>query len=173
MKYHDQNPASFSVSTTGSIQNLINVNAQGTGDFQERIGDQISLKHITVSCTLAKADATNYFRLVLFSWFADNNVDAPALLSILNAGIVTSPYNWDLIHARKFKVHYSKVIPVNDISRPSVPVLIRKKLNHKIRFNGGTSTGRGILYLLFLTDSSATPHPTVTDLYSRITYQDA
>lgn len=176
-KYHDQAPAGVGVDVSGYIYNILSVNTQGTSDYQQRVGDKIMLKSIKGTFQVNTGDTTNVMRCVLIIWHEDNSTATPSMSTLFTGpSIMNSPYNWDLIHAKKFTVLWDRLIDVNSVSMPvrSVRFSIKfKRGGRKIYFNGSTSNGTGIPYLVFLSDSGGVPNPTISNQYYRCTYTDA
>lgn len=175
-KYHDQNPALFAVANSGSMFDFLNFNAQGTSDFQERIGDKIQLSRFSMRCVIdaSNTDEYNFFRVIIFRWRVDDNILVPTTLDILQTSDVYSPYSFDLKTSRKRQILFDRTyLVVSGQSNAAKALNINFSLRgHKVNFIGATDNGEGKVYALFISDSTAVNHPSIY-LFSRITYKDA
>lgn len=146
------------VTATGTFTQLSNV-AQGDGENQ-RIGDSLSVSGIRYTGLYAgestnSASTIHIPRIVLFRWMPDNNTDAPSLSKMFeDTGDPQSHFIGDRTSRRKFKVikDYNFVLASRQNSAGNAFMrLLRKKyikINKKVYYNAGATTGKGQLYLL-------------------------
>jgi len=176
VKYHDQAPGDITVSNSGSFYNMFSANNQGTSDFQNRIGDKISVKQIKLNFSIEIADTYNYMRCICFLWNHDNSISAPTVSEVL-AGSANplAPYNWDVIHQKRFTPIFDRVYNVDALAHSIIRVhkTIKFPRGKIIRFLGSGTTGTHIPYMLFISDSGAPTHPGIKLQYYRMTYTDA
>lgn len=131
-----------------------------------RDGDQVVLGDLKVRVTCGAGDATNLVRFMIFQWFPDNNIDAPAFGKILD-DTVTWPVGSPIINAKanrwKFNMLADMTKPVST-NGPAVTfqefTIPRDRLR-KVFFNQGATTGRNLLYYAAISDSGAVTHPTL------------
>lgn len=146
------------ITTTGTFTQLSNV-AQGDGENQ-RLGDSLSLSGIRFTGLYAgestnAASTIHIPRIVLFRWMPDNNVDAPSLAKMFeDVNDPQSHFVGDRAARRKFKVikDYNFVLASRQNAAGNAFMrLLRKKyikINKKVYYNAGATTGKGQLYLL-------------------------
>lgn len=176
---------SLSPSTSGSFVNLTSI---GTGDtFDKRDGNRINPFYMSLRCTieppnsLLANDHYNEVRVIVFKWREDNGVTAPSvvgdILSTLGSSYVTPVlYPYSFVKRNQYKILYDKTYtlsptwafdssgnPTNQWSRVGpITFRIAKKLAGNIDYTSSSTlsgTGFGNIYLLVVSDSSATPHP--------------
>lgn len=186
------------VTTSGHIEDLSSID-QGSHK-SERVGDAVRLKKLqfTFQVTsqsggiLGAADEYNNLRCILFRWRPNSGAGAPVAGNILDLvrvpdGII-SPYLFD--QRKEYSILWDRVLttfntPVFDGSdvksfqgEMSTKMLHNQQLFGQrlgpasINFVNDTNDGTGKLYALFISDSSFTPHPTVSFAY-QLHYTDA
>lgn len=171
-KFRDASIAT-SVSYNGVILPLSDIPV-GTGDT-ERIGDKIKPVSIQLRGNVVASDNTNMFRMVVFRWKPSFNADTPIPSEILqvvgSTSATNSPYNHD--RRSQFTVVKDVVMNLDLIGFPQKLIKFSKKLTGSIKYNSGSTTdAMNGLYVLFISDSAAIPHPGF-DTYFRISYKDA
>lgn len=138
---------------------------QGTGEGQ-RVGDHITLQKVMLRWQITAADNTNTVRFILFQW---KQYTGPAGTDILNltapdfsALPFIAPYN--VLTDSSYKILMDRTYTV-DADDPVIRTqkLIYKGILQKINFQNaaGTSSVYNQLYLLVVSDSGATSHPTI------------
>lgn len=177
-KYQDLSFNATIPSDGSAIQKLTSI-TQGTGD-SSRIGDKIRVLSWKCRFQFVAADTTNAVRMILFQWHPDDNVSTPILGNILQQINYTSYYNHD--QGNLFSVFFDKTYTLqsSDMANRVTTQTYRfgKKtgkmrwIKQNIKFNGNTPTGSDNLYCIFVSDSTAGPHPTVNGS-SRLVYTDA
>jgi hypothetical protein len=133
---------------------------------------------------ITAADVNDTVRVILFRWKMDDAADPPAVTKILSAplnaahsDITQYNYNrdmqekWSIIYDRTHVVYNQPVYDgTNVVYKPgddhvycSGTLEFKGKQCHgkSINFNAGTNTGEGMIYMLFVSDSSFVPHPSV------------
>jgi len=159
-------PQTFYISATSTFayQDLTSGVGQGIAVYQ-RIGQSINVSKISLKIILTSADATQVMRVIVFRWLVSDTSDAPATNEIFDTiggtapEVVaqTLPYKpsrfamlWDKTYT--FSTNY---MPVQHIEHDV-------KLNTLVQYDVGVSTGKNHVYIAFVSDSVAIPHPTVT-----------
>lgn len=173
---YDNSISPASVSTAATIQTGFSTPTQGVGDGQ-RTGDMIELKRFMLNYNIICADATNVVRVILFRWYENNSSNAPTAAQVLQASTnFNSMINHDSIRERKLHVFYDKTHRMTLVGTADVGANVSigaKALGRKnIAFDNAAITGEGLIYGLFISDSSGVSHPTI-DWYCRLEYKDA
>lgn len=164
------------VPAAGVFHKLSNI-AQGVTDSQ-RIGDAICINKLHLKYTVWAGDATNLIRVIVFQW-KDNDSTAPTLPDILTQAGGTPGYEYygSYVHdnlGNKFNVLYDKLIGMNLAS--GAPKSVNKNMNMKyfkkeIEFVAGGGNGFNHIYMLAISDSAASTHPSL-QFSSYLTYTD-
>lgn len=168
---------SLSVSTTPSLVSVLSGLTQGLGDLAVRTGDEISITKFEFHYSALLADTTNLVRLIIFFW-NDNNATAPVANDILDDSSTSltqlfGPLNEDNLKSKRFRVIVDKRLTLYN-SKNYMGGSIIKHFNkaHTVVFSGGSSTvGRGMPYIMLMSDSAAVAHPTF-DAYHVSHYTD-
>ncbi len=149
--------------------------SQGDTDIT-RDGDSLALKAIDFRWTCVPGDSTNLVRCMLFQWFSADDVDVPSPSDILNVvGDVRAPIS-QLVSDRgiQFKVLYDETVAVDTYH----PIHLSRKIHldkfpqEKVKYIAGTTNGYGNIWKLFISDSAAATHPSVTS-YGFVRFLDA
>lgn len=170
-KYGFSNSGS-TISYSGACVSLSDI-AQGAGDTA-RTGDQLNVVRLYLDYAIFPGDATNLVRVIIFQWKPiDTSAPAPSdiLQSVGNAYAPLSTYN----HDSRFQKHvlYDALHSV-DTYHPQIKkkVIIKKFKPNRIQYTAGTVTGQNKIYLLTISDSAASTHPSIS-LHTKILYKDA
>lgn len=165
-----------SPTAAGVIQH-ITPPAQGLG-VSNRVADQITLKRLLFKLNVIGADATNVLRMIIFRTSQDNTVVAniPTPLSVLQTLSVMSMYNFTADRDNEIKILYDRTIAVSAGGTYDVALhgnLYGKRLGKKrLIFDAAVTTGTDQIYVLWISDSVAGPHPNVAGTF-RLEYTDA
>lgn len=168
LKYFDT-LATAAPDYAGYLQNLSLV-PQGSTDIS-RDGDQLYATSIQIRGNITLADTTNYLRVILFCWKSDTTPDQDDILTTTYKGstnYVLAPYHHDgrsmftVLSDRTYFLHADKT---------QVQFNITKKLNKKMFFNAGGTSGKNQVWAMTLSDSAAVSHPSVA-MVSRLRFRD-
>lgn len=171
----------------GTVQDLTQITQSTTAQTdQTRLGDQVMLYSIKYKYQIHSADRYNTVRIIFFQWFPDTT---PIVGDVLDASAgyeVYAPYNTD--HAPMYKIHMDKIHVVNsdvvgyydgtngvttNFTRASKVFKGKIQPNRKrIQYQGGGTTGSNKIYMITISDSTASSHPTVIGTY-RLNFTDA
>jgi len=178
-KFYDHEISNVSVSTTGVI-NAISVPVQGN-DSDERIGDRINVYSLTFQLLGVRIDAFNNLRVIFFRWMVDSANESPELDDILSpdsgvgAGVLVPfrNYNHFSMKSGKVIILYDKLINMDGVNQDTYIWRYTKfyKRQMKVQFNPTLVTGYGKIYVLLVSDSSASLHPTMRGL-TRVQFRD-
>jgi len=170
MLHHDRTETNVSISSTGSILNLVAI-GQGDTAASNRTGNSILMRnHLTrIRFTKSSAATTTIVRYMIFQDTQQVGDTSPAVTDVLDTADVDSPLN--LAASGRFKVLCNKTISLHS-NYPIFHKETYKSLYSHIRYNGTTSSDiqKNGLYMLVIADQ-ATNVP-VMDLWSRIGYHD-
>lgn len=149
-------------------------------DVNQRIGDKIRLTAFLFKYTIYLSDPSNVMRIIVFQW--KNNSFLTGTPTASNILQVTTPYPWlsQLNQDLKAQMHvlYDKTHTMQNGGPLQITrsVNIRKFGVRNLEFLSGVATVnntvRGEIYVLLVSDSSLTTHPTFIWRYM-IKYQDA
>lgn len=182
LKYFDYTFNAYSSSLTPSFFDAFQP-SQGTAS-NEIIGADVELKSINYKFLIAKADTTNYLRMVIFQWYGDSLTDSPnwnQLFQFHTAGVpadvldASGPYLVGQGRDKMFNVITDREYLLDsDDSTIIIQGFINKGFRKRITFNDDNSPQTGVnhIYIMWVSDSGAVSHPGVTG-YLRCRYYDA
>lgn len=169
---------SISVSNASTFNQYLNLTAITQGDSDTtRDGDRVTIDSIQLRFKLQCIDSTNVQRLVLVQWHEDTVLANAALSTILQYSSsipndIYSPYQID--KNSKFKVLWDRTftqVLTQESDQISVNVFINKGFKKEIQFTNAASSGVGHIFLLYVSDSTVTAHPTIQG-WARVRYYD-
>lgn len=171
-KYFLQSTFSAAVSVTPDIGSISDV-PQATTD-EGRIGDQLTLRSIEVRLSAITSDTTNLMRFIVFQWYPNTTPVADDVLipnAVLTSNQVYAPYNHD--KRFMFRILYDRTMQL-DTYNPAFATnfMIKKFPRSKIQYQLGGTTGQNKIYVLKVSDSTVTTHPTMNTVY-KLNYSDA
>lgn len=171
-----------SVDFVGGVYHITAI-PQGVTE-RSRVGNSIRPKRLRMRIHAGIGDNTNMVRMVVFRWHPSAAAGVPTVYSILEdtaptAFVGTSnaplmPYNW--ADKQMYTVLWDRTF-VLDAQSPQQAVvnleLYGKKLNPRINYvDASTSAVLNGLYVMYISDSGAVSHPTLT-FTSELTFEDA
>ena len=177
---------SQSMPSTATILDIMDLGGIIQGDnIDQRAGNQITLKNMYLSFNFLGSDAYNNMRIILFSIPCSQAGTLPTVDQIL-AQVTTlpialpsvqSPYTknstleFKIILDHKFSLQRQAAGAVRP---PNHWKTIKHKFpngGHPVHYETGTATPpiKGNIYMLFISDSQAPPHPNFT-CYARLNY---
>lgn len=174
IKFHDADDVGSGIDSSGSVFD-ISLISQGDTD-QTRDGDKIYVKSIIGRMTLTAGDATNFLRVIIVQWLAENSgITITKVIQSLT-GAINQSYAHDYASARK--ILYDKTFTLGSANTASVPTvrtakfMITRGFKRTINFLGGSTDGYNKLYMVCVSDSGGVPNPTLA--YSvRVRYTDS
>jgi len=156
------NVAGVSVATSGT-PTFVDLSTIGQGTTSgTRIGDTIKLNHFRFALSVIYADATNLVRVTIFKWMMNNTSDVPSASEIFQdttgaTRICLTPFV--TTKPSRFKIIFDKLINLDATCHPQAIHLVEMAMKTLVSFDTGTSTGRNHIYVSFVSDSTAIPHP--------------
>lgn len=189
-KYKTYFEVGQSTDTGGQIWGPLTTIAQGTSDT-ERVGDQLTMKSIYVKMAIYPPSVSinkesNFVRVIAFQWKEVTNISGS--IGPIPDDILSTPGAIDLIYCqyahdnigKKFTILYDKTFTITNsetggqYSQKMINFRIPLKYaKRKVSYVGGSSGDAfNHFYLMTLSDSAVTNHPTVT-FTARMHYIDA
>lgn len=177
LKYFQYATAGIAVSASPTIISSPFLIPQGDTD-QSRDGDRLMWAgkvDLRVEAIIGSSDPYNNVRLILFQWHPNST---PAVEDLLLDGPSEAPdlfsqFNHD--KRQEYKILFDKTWKlVGNGSSASVPYtqasttgikrfkISLKKARKQVQFAGGGTTGTNKLYLMYMSDSAVTPHPSIS-----------
>lgn len=173
-KMHDVNQTTVPIDyTIGYVSSMTSALTRGTAENQY-LGDKITPVGLSVRMQFTRVDATQMIRCIVIQ----NRAGGVPLLSTLlqSVGNITAPLSpYDVDYDNTYRVLYDQVWSMDSIR--GTTMIKKLKLNYRrlrpIWFNGADGElERGGIYLMFISDSAVSSHPTV-DFRARLYYKDA
>lgn len=183
-KYAILDSNSTSLVSTGTIVDLSTIGQGVTRD--DRVGDRLKLKKLywrikivaSSGGLLVSADAFDTVRVILFRWWDDTAVNLPLLGNILKQGAsgldyTLASYNKDdkeqytILSDNVYVVYNTTVYNGSALAvepGPGHVASVVKTLDPRgdahVYYNNNANTGVGHVFVLLVSDSAFTPHPT-------------
>lgn len=156
-------------SATNVFQATLLTNIVQGSTSADRDGDSLLIKYIRLRYQIINADTYNFVRVVIVQWRENDALAAIAGASIFDVGqtgVIDFNSHYDWLQRRTYHILYDRVHYVaNGISSDKQSVVrsvnIRPKV-HKINYNAGAVTASDNIYLLWISDSAAVTHPTLS-----------
>jgi len=143
-------------------------------DINQRIGNKIQPKSFKVDIAFVPGDATNRIRMIAFQWHPNDATDTPSISELIlhsTVGYITQGPLYP-VYRSQYTLLKDKMITFS----ANTPTLIHKRFTLKPKkmctYNYGTTTGTNHIYIAFVSDSAAIPHPQYT-LTGMLKYTDA
>lgn len=151
IKYFDQFSAG-SIPVAGTLTNISDI-TKGT-DVTQRIGNQVTLKHLHVSLTanIHPSAVNAYIRMLVVKDKMGTN--APIMADILDAGYLASPFcsiaptYWD--YRKRFQILYDQKALLTQQAFTACALTADLELNFESQHIGASTTFKNQLYLIIL-----------------------
>lgn len=174
-KVHDVNQAVSAVdwSAFTSVFSLTNGLTRGNLATQY-VGDSIMPSHLRIRYSLAAADSTNLVRVVVIQNIAGGiPLGNTTFQSTGNNRAPLSAY--DLDYSSTYRVLYDEFFALGlgtDSGLLTGDIRIKSNKLRKITYTAGAVVSTGDIYLIAISDSGVSVHPTI-QFYSRLYFKDA
>jgi len=178
-KTFDEQWDTASISLTPTFYEISNVSVGTSGS--QRVGVSINAVSLLYRFQFIAGDDTNIIRMVIFQWRPDDGDHAPNwedMFAFQTAGLpiaasdVISPLTRIQGDLGNYQIIVNKIFTLDaDDPIKFFQGYIRGGFNKKIGFTTGLTTGDNHLYVLFVSDSGAVTHPTVSG-FTRMTFID-
>lgn len=152
------------VSASGNIERLFTI-PKGQDDG-ERDGDEIHLKGMSIRLKIIYSDSTNIVRIIVFKWMAETTDLLPSNI-LTSTGSVEAPLqSFKREFRRDYRILYDNTFALGSGSNPvQVEKIFLQRLGKVLYTTGdtaGTSLHSGGVYMLQISDSTASGHPVVS-----------
>lgn len=133
--------------------------------------DTLRIEHLDIRFHLAHYDSSNSIRIMIFQWKSTS----PSVTSIIESESITSglvylgPYEKDWMGY--MDVLYDKTFDSTTYTDSSITRRFQCKPKLLVRFTESGVLNKNGVYIAYMSDSAAAPHPTL-DFVSRITYYE-
>lgn len=191
-KAADESQTGVTVTSTPAIVSITQNMAHSTGTLNSYIGSSVDPQSLQIRFHLVggqdsllsplTSDSSNNSRITIVQWLADS---IPIVADIYQNTAQPSLSPWNVNNLEKMNVLYDQLFPTyltcfrtgvsgnlansNSISEKAY---VKGKKISILRFNNaGNTTEFGDIYFIYCSDSSATPHPTIS-WHTRLTYTD-
>jgi len=151
------------VSSTSTFTDLTSGIAQGTTMYQ-RIGQSVRVQNISMKGILTIADTTQVIRIIIFKWLVSDTTDAPQVGELLDTagGTIPEYVAQKLVYRpSRFAVLWDKTWTFAQNWQPVLSFDHIVKLNSEVEYDVGVNTGKNHIYMMTVSDSAATTHPSV------------
>jgi hypothetical protein len=164
LKWFDVYSGTTSVSNVPTFIDVTSI-AAGT-NISQRVGAEILMRSLRVSGSWVVGDPTNLARLVVFKWFPSNSSDVPSLSELTTAtGGNAVIGGWLQYKPSRFQILHDRLFKLDTLSHPIKDFVFTVRINSKLDYDTGSTTGRNHIYLMYVTDSGVTPTPSITYTY--------
>lgn len=164
-KNHYSSQALNNVGFGGNIFNLFDP-AQGDTS-QTREGDRCTCTHVSIRGRVASnltAGNYNNVRVIVFYWRHDTGERIPVVSDVLQATYASA--SWTPLgpvvvgeEAKTIQIISDRTYDVSTESNTAQSFHVNMKLNKKVYFNDGATTGRNQLHLLAISDDGVSAYP--------------
>lgn len=192
-KATDESQIGVSVTSTATVTSLTANMAHGNGTLNAYSGSTVDPQGLQLRFNIVagqdsatnpvSADSSNHIRVCLFQWLADSTPVPGDIFQSLSPQTTISA--WQVNNLEKLNVLYDKSFPtyltvfrtgtlanLASGNAYSEKVYIKGKKMAPLRFNNaGNTTEFGDLYIVVVSDSTVTPHPTIS-WFTRLVYTD-
>lgn len=170
LKIADKAAGPTNITWAGTMVNLSNYISQGTGGFDNRVGDNINLKSLLMRWQVARSDNENSFRIVVFRWMSDSTPTAQSIFDTTGSLLsCLSPLEKDTAHS--VQVLYDELVVVSTYTNARQVGKFYRKLGGKAQWTTGGTSGKGHVYMALVSDNGVTGVP--FNYWCRIRFTDA
>lgn len=169
LKYFDTT-LGVSADISGSL-GCLSLVPQGDTDIT-RDGDQLYATSMQIKGYLNCTDATNQFRIIVFKYKPEAtpiNDDILASATKGSINYVNAPYHHD--GRSQFVVLSDRMYSLALTNTPKPHFNLNIKLNNKIKYSAGGTTGYNQIWYMIISDSAVATHPYV-QMTSRLRFRD-
>jgi hypothetical protein len=167
LKWFDVYSGTASITNVPVFTDITSV-AIGTG-VSQRVGAEILARTVRISGSWVVGDPTQLARFVVFRWIPSNSSDVPSLSELTTAtGNDVVIGGWLQYKPSRFQILKDKLFKLDALAHPIKDFTFTVKLNSKLSFDTGSTTGRNHIYLMYVTDSGVIPTPTIRYSYQLV-----
>lgn len=161
---------SAGIDFSGTVTSISDV-AQGDTD-NTRDGDNLYLTSLQLRWSVVLGDSTNLARIIVFQWKPNSTpTTGDILITTGSTAAPLSAYNHDT--RQSYRILSDSLVALNaaETMKAGTSFVVNFPVK-QIQYTGSGTTGTNKLYLLALSDSGASSHPTFT-YYYKLNYRDA
>lgn len=167
LKFFDVYSGVTSVSNVPTFVDVTSI-AIGTANSQ-RIGAQVLMRSLRISGSWVVGDPTQLARLVVFKWAPSNSSDVPSLSELMTGTSSDAVISgWLQFKPSRFHIMYDRLFKLDTLAHPIKDFTFTVRVNSKLDFDTGGTTGRNHIYFMYITDSGVIPTPTIRYSYQVI-----
>lgn len=162
-----------SASTAGTITKLTIIPQGDSGTTRD--GNNVNITRIQFRYSFAYGDATNVCRIIIFQWKNDDTNDFPTVAKLIQDPVNNSWLGSQIFANPDARILYDRLhfVSGNGFAVTGSRAVIKsKKYAKKLKYNAGVNTGSNQLYVLYLSDSSTSTHPTF-NMWGVVSYTDS
>jgi hypothetical protein len=159
----------YSGSTTSTnVPTFVDITSIAIGvNVSQRVGAEILMRSVRFSGSWVVGDPTQLARLVVFKWYPSNSSDVPSLSELTTAtGSDAVIGGWLQYKPSRFQILHDRLFYLDTLAHPIKDFNFTVRINSKLDYDTGSTTGRNHIYFMYVTDSAVIPNPTI-----RYTYQ--
>jgi hypothetical protein len=155
------------VTSVTNVPTFIDVTSIAAGtNISQRVGAEILMRSLRVSGSWVVGDPTQLARFVVFKWIPSNSSDVPSLSelttatgsnAVIGGWLQYKPSRFDILHDRLFKL--------DTLAHPIKDFTFNVRINQKLDYDTGSTTGRNHIYIMYVTDSGVIPTPSISYTY--------
>jgi hypothetical protein len=165
LKWFDVYSGVTAVTNVPSFTDVTSI-AVGT-TISQRVGAEVLVRSLRVCGSWIVGDSTQLARFVVFRWIPSNSSDVPSLSELTTATGSDAPIGgWLRYEPSRFQILADRFFKLDTLAHPIKDFKFTVKLNSKLDFDTGSTTGRNHIYIMYVTDSGVLPNPSI-----RYTYQ--
>lgn len=155
LKIADKGAGPILVTRAGVMVNLTNFISAGVNGFDNRIGDQINLKSWLFRYYVDRTDDVNCFRMVCFRWMSDSTPTVANIFDTTGSVLsVVAPLEKDTAH--NVQVIFDELLTLSSATDTRQVGKIYRKLGGHAEWSTGSTSGKGQLYIAFISDAPIT-----------------
>jgi hypothetical protein len=164
LKWFDVYSGVTSVSNVPTFVDTTSI-ASGT-NVSQRVGAEILMRTLRISGSWVVGDPTQLARLVVFKWIPSNSSDVPSLSELTTAtGSDAVIGGWLQYKPSRFQILHDHLFKLDTLAHPIKDFTFNVRINSKLDYDTGSTTGRNHIYLMYVTDSGVIPTPTIRYSY--------
>jgi hypothetical protein len=156
------------VTSITNVPTFVDVTSIAAGtNISQRVGAEILFRSLRVSGSWVVGDPTQLARLVVFKWHPSNSSDVPSLSELTTAtGNDVVIGGWLQYKPSRFQILHDQLFKLDTLAHPVKDFTFTVRVNSRLDYDTGSTTGRDHIYLMYVTDSGVVPTPSI-----RYTYQ--
>jgi hypothetical protein len=158
------------VTSVTNVPTFIDTTSIAVGtNVSQRVGAEVLMKSLRISGSWVVGDPTQLARFVVFKWFPSNSSDVPSLSELTTAtGSNACIGGWLQYKPSRFQILYDRLEKLDTLAHPIKDFTFNVRINSKLDYDTGSTTGRNHIYIMYVTDSGVIPTPSISFTYQVI-----